>query len=80
MMKPSEQFQAALRSSEPAQALRAVVKRLVAEGRTKGEIYALLEQFVLDLRRQPDHREADEDVVLDLMDTLGDWCHPSARL
>jgi hypothetical protein len=79
-MKASEQFQAALRSLEPVQALRAVVKQLVTEGRTKDDIYTSLEQVVLDLRRRPDHREGDEDVVLDLMDTLGDWCHPSARL
>ena len=29
---------------------------------------------------EPDCRESDEDAVLDVMDALLGWCHPSAEL
>jgi hypothetical protein len=34
----------------------------------------------VQLRSRPDGRESDEDAVLDVMDALLGWCHPSAEL
>ena len=79
-MTPAERLEAALRSPDPAQALRAVALDLAAEGCQKPAIYALLEKLVLDLRVRQDHRESDEDAVLDVMDSLAGWCHPDTRL
>lgn len=79
-MTPAERFEGALSSPDPTRALRASVLELASEGRRKADIYALLEQFLLDLRAREDHREDDEDAVLDAMDALTEWCHPDARL
>jgi hypothetical protein len=40
----------------------------------------MLEKLLLDLRGRPDHREANEDAVLDVMDGLAGWCQVEARL
>jgi hypothetical protein len=77
-MIPLALFDQALRSSSPVEALRAQVIELSAKGHTKADIYAALEQFMLRLRA--DGREADENLVLDIMDTLVGWCHPDAQL
>jgi hypothetical protein len=79
-MTHAERLEGALRSPDPTRVLRAFVLELAAEGRRKVDIYALLEQFLLDLRAREDHRESDEDAVLDVMDALTEWCHPDARL
>ena len=79
-MTPDALLHHALRSPEPARALRAAVEDLFRAGHSKEELYALLEGLVLRLRRQPLPREADEDLVLDTMDALTGWCHPSAQL
>lgn len=70
----------ALRSAEPARALRALVEDLARQGSTKTMIYGLLEESLAKLRKQPDYRVAHEDALLDTMDSLTGWCHPSAQL
>jgi len=77
---PQERLRTALRSPEPARAMRSLVLELSREGRTKEEIYDLLEKFVLGLRTRADYQESDEDAVLDVMDALTGWCHPDAQL
>lgn len=79
-MTPLERFHDALSSPTPARALRFVVTSLSAEGHTKASIYEMLEQLLLDLRARGDLPGTQEDLVLDLMDAVTGWCHPSARV
>lgn len=73
-------LESALRSAEPARALRSLVRDLSREGCTRSEIYEILGKFVLQRRERADGRESDEEMILDVMDALTDWCHPAARL
>jgi hypothetical protein len=75
-----ERLQAALDKPEGARTLRAVVLELAAEGCPKREISVMLAKMLLDLRGRPNHREADEDAVLDVLDGLAGWCRSEARL
>jgi hypothetical protein len=70
----------AYRAADPGDALRALVLQLASEGHSKAEIDAALQEFVLALRSRPGHRDTDEDIVLDTLDALHGWCHPSAWL
>lgn len=79
-MTPNERLQAAIHETDRARALKAAVLELSAEGCDKGEIGAILERLLLDLRKRPSHREADEDAVLDVLDGLAGWCQAKARL
>ncbi len=79
-MTPIERLHDAFRSPSPAQVLRSTVLSLAAEGQTQASVYALLEQLLLAVRASGKAREADEDLILDLMDGVNGWCHPSARL
>ncbi len=79
-MIPETRLEKALRASPPAPALRTLVRDLFREGHSKEEIYGFLESFVVQLRARQDDREADEEMVLDLMDALTGWCHPEAQL
>ena len=75
-----ELLESAIRRPEPDLALRALVKKLAVEGQSKAEITLLLEAFVLHLRSRPGDHEHEEDRVLDILDALNGWCHPTARL
>lgn len=79
-MTDSERFAAAINAYDPPVSLRAVVAELAVEGRTNSEIYNLLEKLLFELRARECLRECDEDVVLDAMDAMSEWCHPSARM
>lgn len=79
-MTHAERLEGALRSPDPTRALRTLVVDLAAEGRRKADLYVMLEQFLLDLRAREDHRETDEEAVLDTLDALTGWCHADARL
>lgn len=69
-MIAQERFDAVRRSRHPVPAFRQLVQDLAREGVSKSEIYQLIESFLVHLRAQPELSEADEDAVLDLMDTL----------
>jgi hypothetical protein len=72
-------LKSAMRSPNPAEALRAAVARLAREGYTKPEVYQALESLLVELRAgQPS--ETEEDIVLDVMDAVSGWCHPGAQL
>lgn len=73
-MTPAEQLQAALDTPDGPKMLKAVVLQLAAEGSPTREICGLLEDLLLDLRGRPDHREADEEAVLDVLDGLTGLC------
>jgi hypothetical protein len=79
-MTPQERLASMLQTPEPGRALRALVLELSTEGYTKAKIYEFLEQLLLELRTRADHRETDEDAVLDTLDALTGCCHPDARL
>jgi hypothetical protein len=79
-MTTQERLETAPRSSAPGRTLRTLVQDLAREGIAKGQIYDLLEKLVLRLRTQPDYRETEEEAILDVMDALDGWCHPSAQL
>jgi hypothetical protein len=79
-MAAHDRVETALRSAEPARALRALVEDLARQGNTKKVIYELQEESLVKLRKQPDYREAYEQAMLDTMDSLTGWCHPSAEL
>jgi hypothetical protein len=79
-MIQEKRFVGALRSSEPAQALRALVQELTSEGWSRDEIYNSLEECLLQLRQSSNYRDSDENVLTDVMDALTGWCHSNAQL
>jgi hypothetical protein len=80
MATSTQRLLAALGKPDPVRTLRAVVLELAAEGHAKRAITVLLEELLLDLRARPEHREDDEDAVLDVLDGLAGWCQDGARL
>lgn len=72
------EFETALRSRQPTQQLREVVARLLRAGHDRITIQQSLEQFRLTLREAD--READEDVVLEVLDFLTGWSSPHQKL
>jgi len=70
----------ALRLPQPGQAFRDLVTELAREGYEKKQILQFLEDFLIQLRKQKEHKEADEDIILDTMDCLVGWSHPQAEL
>lgn len=79
-MKYKEQFENALSSPEPLQALNALIFELAAQGYRRTEIYQLFEDFVLFLRQTGDDVAAKEEFLMEVMDALTGWCHPQAQL
>ncbi|MCI0691504.1 hypothetical protein L0337_05785 [candidate division KSB1 bacterium] len=77
-MKYEERFETALRSNAPFAALNSLILELSAEGHKKAEILKIFENYALYLRKS--NRESDEDLLMEVMDALVGWCHPSARL
>lgn len=74
------QLESALHSQEPEQALRNVVSQLVSEGIEQQQVYQMLESLLLKLRGGANGQPADEDAVLNVMDSLVGWCHPRAQI
>lgn len=67
-------FSDALRAAVPEEAFRAELMALRKQGMTHEQLLDALNAFRRDLP------EAEEDTVLDAMDTLAGWCGPSARI
>ena len=80
LMTETERFETALHAHDPGAALRAVVLELAAEGIAKPEIYSRLEKFLIERRLREEHSESDEEALLDVLDALSGWCHPTAQL
>lgn len=70
-------FEEALASTEPLWELRGVVRGLLADGHDRDEILADFERLRLVL--QATNREADEEIVLEVMDFVVGWCSPHMR-
>jgi len=73
-------LETAFRSTDPVRALLGLVQELAREGTSKTEISELLTKYVDQIRTRPDFKDGEEDAVLDVLDALTGWCHPSAEL
>jgi len=70
-----------MRSDPSGGELRWTILALAQEGHTKEDIYgAMLELLDLVREKHDGGESAEEDIILELMDALTGWCHPSARL
>src|SRR4051794_34395256 len=68
----------ALRSENQLGALRSLAQRLVAQEQDVSTVVELFESA--RLRLQAEGRDADEDVVLEVLDLLTGWCSPHMRI
>jgi hypothetical protein len=66
-------------AADPVRELRRLVEKQAKDGASREDIYSLLERLLFDLRANPNPR-LDEDAVLDVMDALEGWCHPTAKI
>ncbi|HUG62330.1 MAG TPA: hypothetical protein VMP03_10820 [Methylomirabilota bacterium] len=71
-------FEDAPASSEPLWTLRGVFRGLLADTHDRDEVLADFERFRLVL--QVAKREADDDIVLEVMDFVVGSCSPHVRL
>ena len=79
-MRIEERFERALHSQEPLKALNNLALELSAEGRGETDIYNLFENFILYLRNGGEKKDAEEELLMEAMDALTGWCHPSAQI
>jgi hypothetical protein len=79
-MKHKSRFEKALQAPNPGQALRSLALEMGSEGHTRQEVYRMFEAFLLDIRQAEQPNLEKEDLILDTMDALTDWCHPDAQL
>lgn len=77
-MTVQDRLVAALCAEDPEGTLADAVRTLVAEGMEHDLVCEELEGL-RGILRQAD-REAEEDIVLDIMDLLTGWCGPHARI
>jgi hypothetical protein len=71
-------YEEALASSDPVERLRKAVAHELSVGTERDAVYQALDRLRLDLRRGG--RDAEEDIVMDVMDFLTGWCSPHRRL
>jgi hypothetical protein len=69
---------ALLASDDPFRAIHTAVRDEVGNGATRERLLKILE----DARERFENvgREADSDVIADVMDCLAGWCGPAARI
>lgn len=79
-MKPQESIEKALRSDEPLKTLQDLALEFSAQGKSESEIYKIFENFILHLRTRNTYKESDEEIIMEVLDAITGWCHPSARL
>lgn len=77
-MSESARFLQALESEQPIWRLREEVQRLLSAGHDRETVLSQLESLRHTL--QVAGRDADEDIVLDVMDYLTGWCSPDMQL
>ncbi|MDQ4071013.1 MAG: hypothetical protein M3203_16315 [Actinomycetota bacterium] len=64
----------ALEAHKPLEAMRQLATERLSEGSTREQIRNELEQLRRQL--QAESREADEDIVLEVLDLIEGWCSP----
>jgi hypothetical protein len=74
-----ERLIAAKDAPDPARAIREAVIELRDAGRTKDEVSAWLNDLLVSVRREQSEPTS-EDAILNTLDAVEGWCHPSARL
>ena len=71
-------YDEALRSAEPLERLRDLVRTRLLQGADRDQLLGDLEDLRSALRAE--HRDAEEDIVLDVMDFLVGWCSAHMKL
>jgi hypothetical protein len=77
-MSIDSRIESALQSPNPYTELRFLVKNLFLQGQSRESVLALFEETRRQMRIIG--READEDIVMDIMDCLTGWCSSHAKL
>jgi hypothetical protein len=77
-----QQVETALRQPLPSRILRELAVQWLSAGMTDVEAIRHLEDYLNDLRAIGDFpaTEATEDSIIDVLDQLYGWCHPSVAL
>jgi hypothetical protein len=78
-MAREDRFENALHSTSPIDSLGALARELFAEGYSKVRIVELFEQQLI-LMQNDATREAQADVVRDVLDFLVGWCSPHRKI
>lgn len=73
-----ESLTVALAAPNPFQAVRSLAEGFLLRGESRDTLYKKLEQARQQLHKQG--READADVVLDVMDLVDGWCSPHVKI
>jgi hypothetical protein len=73
-----DEFESALAAAEPLQHLSGKVSEFLEAGADREELRVRLEAFHVKLADAG--REDDDDVVLEVLDYMTGWCHPSKRI
>jgi hypothetical protein len=70
-----------LQSDQSGEESRQTILALSQEGYSKEDIYGAMNELLDQVREKHGGGDsAEEDTILELMDALVGWCHPSARL
>jgi hypothetical protein len=77
-MSVTDEFNAALASGDGLSGVRAAAQRELQSGTPRERVISELEALRSDLRAVG--READDDVVLEVLDFVTGWCSPHVRL
>jgi hypothetical protein len=77
-MSITDEFNAALASGDGLTGLRSAAARELQAGIPRERVVAQLEALRTDLRAAG--RDADDDVVLEVLDFVTGWCSPHVRL
>lgn len=73
-MNIDELLENALGSKNPFENLRSLLKELISKGYDREKLIGDLTQFHVKLMELK--RESDDDLVLDMLDSLTGWCSP----
>ena len=77
-MRAHEEIVLALSSPEPFKQLHALAVNLLDRGSDRATVIQEFQQVQQQLREA--NREAEEDLVMDVLDCLVDWCSPHMRI
>jgi hypothetical protein len=77
-MRVDERIELALHSPEPFKQLHALAVNLLDQGSDRATVIQDFKKVQRQLRAAD--REAEEDVLMDVLDCLVDWCSPHVRI
>jgi len=73
-----ELLEEALRSDNPFEEVRKLLKIMIAQGYEREKLVQELIDFALKLRAE--NREQDDDLILEMVDFLTGWCSPHMKM